>query len=58
MWGAMLEAYCKLKTEPNTIMELEEALELVLLLEHFNTEKLVGCHVKKSITLSLSVLSL
>jgi len=26
VWGAMLEAYCKLKTKPKTIAELKEAL--------------------------------
>jgi len=26
VWGAMLEAYCKLKTKPKTIVEVKEAL--------------------------------
>jgi len=29
VWGAMLEAYCKLKTKPKTIAELEEALQVI-----------------------------
>jgi len=28
MWGAMLEAYRKLKTKPKTIAELKEALQV------------------------------
>jgi len=29
VWGAMLEAYCKLKTKPKTIAEVKEALQLI-----------------------------
>jgi len=29
VWSAMLEAYCKLKTKPETITELEEALQVI-----------------------------
>jgi len=29
VWGAMLEAYRKLKTKPKTISELEEALQVI-----------------------------
>jgi len=29
VWGAMLEAYHKLKTKPKTIAELKEALQVI-----------------------------
>jgi len=29
MWGAMLEAYRKLKLKPKTIVELKEALQVI-----------------------------
>ena len=29
VWGAMLEAYHKLKTKPKTIAELEEAFQVI-----------------------------
>jgi len=29
VWGAMLEAYCKLKTKPKIITELKEALQVI-----------------------------
>jgi len=29
MWGAMLEAYSKLKTKPKTIVEVKEALQVI-----------------------------
>jgi len=29
VWGAMLEAYCKLKTKPKTSAELKEALQVI-----------------------------
>jgi len=29
VWGAMLEAYRKLKTKPKTIAELKEALQII-----------------------------
>ena len=29
MWGAMLEAYCKLKTKPKTIADVKEALQVI-----------------------------
>jgi len=29
VWGAMLEAYCKLKTKPKTSAELKEALQVL-----------------------------
>jgi len=29
VWGAMLEAYRKLKTKPETIAELKEALQVI-----------------------------
>jgi len=29
VWGAMLEAYCKLKTKPKTIAELKEAFQVI-----------------------------
>jgi len=29
VWGAMLEAYRKLKTKPKTITELKEALQVI-----------------------------
>jgi len=29
VWGAMLEAYCKLKTKPKTIAQLKEALQVI-----------------------------
>jgi len=29
MWGAMLEACCKLKTKPKTVAELMEALQVI-----------------------------
>jgi len=28
-WGAMLEAYCKLKTKPKTIVEVKKALQVI-----------------------------
>jgi len=30
VWGAMLEAYCKLKVKPKTSTELKEALQVIL----------------------------
>jgi len=29
VWGAMLEAYCKLKTKPKTITKVKEALQVI-----------------------------
>jgi len=29
VWGAMLEAYCKLKTKPKTIVKLKQALQVI-----------------------------
>jgi len=29
VWGAMLEAYCKLKTKPKTIAKLKESLQII-----------------------------
>jgi len=29
MWGAMLKAYCKLKTQPKTIAEVKEVLQVI-----------------------------
>jgi len=29
VWGAMLEAYCKLKTKPKTIAKDKEALQVI-----------------------------
>jgi len=29
VWGAMLEAYCKLKTKPKTIAEVKEVLQVI-----------------------------
>jgi len=29
VWGAMLEAYCKLKTKSKTIAEIKEALQVI-----------------------------
>jgi len=29
VWGAMLEAYCKLKTKPKTITEVKKALQII-----------------------------
>ena len=29
VWGAKLEAYCKLKTMPKTIVELKEVLHVI-----------------------------
>jgi len=29
LWGAMLEAYCKLNTKPKTIAKVKEALQVI-----------------------------